>query len=112
MEIKTKQLKRVDIIELYGRVDSNSAAQLEDAFKAITSEKRFRIVVDMEHLEYISSRGLRALITALKETRRWNRGDVRLCCIPQRIKLDVFDLTGLTPLFKIYSSSVEAVGSF
>jgi hypothetical protein len=37
---------------------------------------------------------------------------VRLCCIPQRIKLDVFDLTGLTPLFKIYSSSVEAVGSF
>ena len=112
MEIKSKQLKRVDIIEIHGRVDSNSAAQLEEALKAITAEKRFRIVVDMQNLEYISSRGLRALITALKEARRWNRGDVRLCCIPPRIKNDVFDLTGLTPLFKIYHSSVEAVGSF
>lgn len=112
MEIKTKQLKRVDVVELYGRVDSNSAAQLEEAFKTIIAEKRFRIVVDMQNLEYISSRGLRALITALKETRRWNRGDVRLCCIPLRIKTEVFDLTGLTPLFKIYDNSVDAVGSF
>jgi anti-anti-sigma factor len=112
MEIKTRQLKRVDIVELHGRVDSNSAAQLEEVFKTLTAEKRLRIVVDMQNLEYISSRGLRALITTLKETRRWNRGDLRLCNIPPRIKSDVFDLTGLTPLFKVFDNSVDAVGSF
>ena len=111
MEIKTKQLKRVDIVELYGRVDSNSAAQLEETFKSITAEKRFRIVVDMNNLEYISSRGLRALITTLKEARRWNRGDLRLCNMPARIK-EVFDLAGLTPLFKAFDNLVDAVGSF
>jgi len=111
MEVKTKQLKRVDIVEVQGRVDSNTAIQLEDAFKAITGADRFRIVVDMQQLEYMSSRGLRALITARNETRRWNRGDLRLCNMPTRIK-EVFDLAGLTPLFKIYDNSVDAVGSF
>jgi anti-sigma B factor antagonist len=111
MEIKTKQLKRVDIVEIHGRVDSNSAAQLEETFKAITEAKRFRILVDMKSLEYMSSRGLRALITTLKEARRWNRGDLRLCNMPPRIK-EVFDLAGLTPLFKMYDNPVDAVGSF
>jgi anti-anti-sigma factor len=108
MEIKSKQLKRVDLVEL---IDSNTAAQLEDTLKALTEAKRFRIVVDMQNLEYISSRGLRALIATLKETRRWNRGDVRLTNVPSRIQ-GVLDLAGLTPLFKVYDNTVDAVGGF
>jgi anti-sigma B factor antagonist len=111
MEIRTKELKRVNVVEIGGRVDSNSAARLEEAFKTMTEEKRFRIVVDMQDLEYISSRGLRALIATLKETRRWNRGDLRLCNVPPRIH-QVLDLAGLTPLFKTYDNTVDAVGSF
>jgi len=111
MEISSKQLKRVDLLELEGRIDSNVAAQLEDAFKTITSSGRFRIVVDMHKLNYICSRGLRALIATLKEARRWNRGDVRLCNVPPRIK-GVLDLAGFTPLFKIYDNCVDAVGSY
>jgi len=111
MDIQTKELRRVNLIEIGGRIDSNSAARLEEAFKAIIGEKRFRIVVDMQDLEYISSRGLRALIATLKETRRWNRGDLRLCNVPTRIQ-EVLDLAGLTPLFKIYDNAVDAVGSF
>ena len=97
MDIETKELRRVNLIEIGGRIDSKSAAGLEEAFKAATEAKRFRIVVDMQDLEYISSRGLRALIATLKETRRWNRGDLRLCNVPPRIQ-EVLDLAGLTPL--------------
>jgi anti-sigma B factor antagonist len=111
MEIRSKQFKRVDLVELDGRIDSNVAAQLEDAFKTITSSGRFHIVVDMQKLNYICSRGLRALIATLRETRRWNRGDVRLCNVPPRIK-GVLDLAGFTPLFKIYDNCVDAVGSY
>lgn len=111
MEIKTKQLNRVDLITISGRVDSNAAARLEDVLKASTEAERYCIVMDMHGLEYISSRGLRALVAALKDTQEWTRGDLRLCNVPPRIQ-NVLDLTGFTPLFKIYDNTVDAVGSF
>ncbi len=110
MQIKTKELKRVDLIEVSGRVDSNSAADLEATFDEITGKERFRIVVDMKDLEYMSSRGLRALISTVKECRRWNRGDLLLVNVPERI-MSVLDMAGLTPLFKIFDDTVDAVGS-
>jgi anti-sigma B factor antagonist len=111
MELVTKTMRRVDVIEISGRVDSNTSAQLEEALQALAVAKRFNIVLDMRKMEYISSRGLRALIVALKQARRWNRGDLRLCQVPDRIR-QVLDLAGFTPLFKIYDNCVDAVGSF
>ncbi len=111
MGIHVRQLRRVDLVELSGRIDSNSAAELESTFNEALESEHFRILVDMQNLEYISSRGLRALISTLKHTRRWNRGDLRLCNVPPRIA-SILDLAGLTPLFKIYDNTVDAVGNF
>ena len=68
------------------------------------------------HVEFIASPGLRVLIEARKRARDWKLtdlegGDMRIANLPQRIK-EVFDLTGFTSLFEIYSDTVEAVGSF
>jgi anti-sigma B factor antagonist len=111
MPVNVKQLKRVDLVELSGRIDSNTTGELESAFAVALEAERYRIVVDMKDLDYISSRGLRALISMLKQTRRWNRGDLRLCNVPPRIA-GVLEMAGLTPLFKIYDNAVDAVGSF
>jgi anti-anti-sigma factor len=111
VELDRKELKRVSLVTLGGRIDSHSAARLEEELSAITKAKRFRIVVDLQEVEYMSSRSLRALIATLKETRRWDRGDLCLCNIPPNIR-EVLDLTGLTPLFNIYEDATEAVGSF
>ena len=112
MEISSKQLWRVELIELSGRVDSKVGAPLlEKALKSLTDAGRFRLVVDMRNQEYISARGLRALLATLKEVKRWNRGDLRLCNVPPRIQ-GVLDLAGLTPDFKIYAILAEAVESF
>jgi anti-anti-sigma factor len=111
MEITTKQLKRVDVVTVSGRIDSAAAPDLDKVLRSIVDEGRFRICMDIEGLEYISSGGLKVLISILKACRRWNRGDLRLAGMPPRIA-EVFDLAGLSPLFKIYPNAVEAVGSF
>ena len=111
MEVKTRQFKRVDVVEVSGRVDSATAPRLEETLQAILGQGRFNIVVDMQGLEYLSSAGLRVLVAALKETRRWNRGDVRLSNVPERIK-GVLNLAGLDALFSVYDATVDAVGSF
>jgi anti-sigma B factor antagonist len=111
MEITTKQLKRVDVVKVSGRVDSSTAPELEEALKAILAADRYRICMDLSGLEYISSGGIKVLISTLKTCKRWNRGDLRLAGMSPYIA-EVFDLAGLTSLFTIFPDTVEAVGSF
>ena len=111
MEVSSTQLKRCDIVEAKGRIDSQTAPQLARAFEAINDDGRFKIVFDMGEVEFISSAGLRVLINTQKQCKRFNRGHVVLANVPQRI-YDALDLAGFVPLFKIYDDTVEAVGSF
>jgi anti-sigma B factor antagonist len=59
----------------------------------------------------MSSAGLRALLSALKQVRRFNRGDLRLANMPTKVK-KAFELAGLLEVFKVFGNSVDAVGSF
>jgi anti-sigma B factor antagonist len=111
MEITTKQLKRVDVVIVSGRVDSSTAPELDKVLRSITDAERFRICMDLKDLEYLSSAGIKVLISTLKTCKRWNRGELRLANLPPYIA-EVFDLAGLLPLFKVYPDLVEAVGSF
>jgi len=111
MEITTTHLKRCDMIALKGRFDSSTAPDLEKALRASTDAGAFRIVVDMGEVEYFGSAAIRALVLAYKECRRFNRGDVRLARVPERIR-HVLDLAGITPLIQMYDDPVLAVGSF
>jgi anti-sigma B factor antagonist len=111
MEITTRQLRRVDVVAVTGRVDSSTAPELEEALTTIMDEGRFRICMDMENLDYLSSAGIKVLISTLKTCKRWNRGDLLLAAVPSRI-CEVLDLAGLLPLFKMYPDLAEAVGSF
>jgi len=111
MEVSNTELKHCDLIAVKGRVDSLTAPQLDEALRAVTQKGRYRIVLDMSGVEFLGSAGLRAIVSAYKTCRRWNRGDVRLASLPAKIQ-GVFDLAGITPLVKIYTEVVLAVGSF
>jgi anti-sigma B factor antagonist len=116
MEISHKRLNRVDLLALSGRLDAMHAPELKRELERLFDQNRYRIVLDLEKLEYIASPGLRVLIEARKRARDWKitdleGGDVRIANLPSRIK-EVFDLTGFTSLFEIYDNTTEAVGSF
>jgi anti-sigma B factor antagonist len=111
MEVTTSQYKHCDVVEASGRVDSQSAPSLGEAFDAIIEAGRFKIVFDMSGVDYISSAGLRVMIDVQKTCRRWNRGEVVLAGVPPRIR-EALDLAGFVPLFKIFGQVTEAVGSF
>lgn len=116
MEVTHRRLNRVDLLEVGGRVDAATASKLKQQIDALFEEGRYRIVLDLAKLEYISSPGLRVLIEARKRAREWKitdleGGDIRIANLPPKIK-EVFDLTGFTSLFELYGDTVEAVGSF
>ena len=116
MEITHKPFNRVDLLTVTGRLDAASAPQLKQQIDTLFEQGRYRLVLDLAHLEYVASPGLRVLIEARKRARDRKLtdiegGDVRIANLPPRIK-EVFDLTGFTSLFEIYNDTTAAVGSF
>ena len=110
--VTTKELKRVDLVQVGGRVDSATAPQLEQTLQKIIDSGRYNIVVDLMETEYMSSAALRALISAQKQVKHGMRsGDVRIASMPDKIR-KAFDLAGFLELFQIYDNEAEAVGSF
>jgi anti-sigma B factor antagonist len=111
MEVTTKQFKHCDLVSVKGRVDSATAPKLSEALDAIANESRFKVVIDMQELEYMSSAGFRALIAAQRNCKRFNRGEVVLTNVPENIH-SALELAGFTALFKIFKDVTSAVGSF
>ena len=111
IKITTKEYKRVDLVAVEGRVDSSTAPQFEKALQKIIDAGRYRIVVDLSGTDFMSSAGLRVLLSTLKQVRRFNRGDLRLAGMSGKVK-KAFELAGLVVIFQLYDNSVDAVGSF
>jgi anti-sigma B factor antagonist len=111
MEITSQELKHCDLIKVIGRVDSSTAPDFSHALDKSNQAGQFNIVIDMSELEYMSSAGFRALIASQKNCKHYNRGELVLVAVPDRIR-DALELAGFTELFKVFNDSVTAVGSF
>lgn len=84
-------------ISVAGRLDTTTAPELEAAVK--TSLEGIReLTFDMSSLEYISSAGLRVLLTAQKIMSRNGTMTLRGCSA--EIK-EIFDITGFTDILDI-----------
>ena len=70
-----------------------------------------RLSLDLGKLEYMSSAGFRALLMGQRNCKRYNRGEIVLALVPKKI-MDALELTGFTPLFKIFDDITPAVGNF
>lgn len=110
MEVTTKQFKHCDLVAVSGRVDSATSPKLGTALEAIAAEGRFKLVIDMTALEYMSSAGFRTLISAQRNCKRYNRGEIVLASVPANIN-SALELAGFTALFRIFPDVTTAVGN-
>jgi anti-sigma B factor antagonist len=110
MDISTNEVKRVSVVAVNGRVDSATAPDLENALKHLVDGDKAQIVLDLTDVEYMSSAGLRAMVSTLKSVKRVN-GDLRLSNPSARVA-EVLRLAGLTSIFSIYPNQTDAVNSF
>ena len=111
MEIQTTQLKHCDLVKVSGRIDSYTAPQFGAAFDDILAARRYKVVCDMSEVSYMTSAGLRVLISVQKTCKRYNRGEIVLSNVPVRV-YESFELSGFAPLFKFFQDPLLAVGHF
>jgi len=109
MKLEEKREGNVAILTLNGRLDAYSSNELERSISALIDDGSVRLVVNFDGVEYISSSGLRVLLTSQKRLKK-EEGDLKLACLKPYVK-EVFDIAGFTQLFAIYEQEEEAVNS-
>lgn len=110
LELEVQNLKKVDVVKLKGRVDSSNVAEFESALAALQQQGRHCIVLDMTDLGYMSSAGLRTMVSALKTAK--NRGGNVVIAAPNANMIDTLTLVGFQTLFPQYDDVLKAVDSF
>lgn len=111
MEITSTQYKRCDVVKTVGRIDSYTAPDLEEVLTSLTNNGRYRIVLDLEDVDFMSSKGWWVLIETQKDCKRYNRGELVLACVQDRIR-ESLNLVGMSTYFKIFDESISAVAYF
>ena len=111
MEITTTGYKRCDVVKSVGRIDSYTAPELEEVLTSLTKNGKYKIVLDMEDVEFMSSKGWWVLIETQKACKRYNRGELILSSVQERIR-DSLNLVGMGSYFLIFDDLVSAVAYF
>ncbi len=97
MTIEIKRNADETIIELAGRLDTTTAPALD---KTIGSdiEGTKNLVIDFKSLEYISSAGLRVLLSAQKKMQKI--GSMKVTNVCEDV-MEVFEMTGFADILTI-----------
>ena len=85
------------IVSLEGRLDTSTAPQLEEELKN-SLDGVLALVLDLERLEYISSAGLRVLLSAQKIMNKQGEMEINHVC---ESVMEIFDVTGFTDILTI-----------
>ena len=97
MKIEKKLNEKTLVIELEGRLDTTTAPQLEAELKN-SLDGVTELVFDLGALEYISSAGLRVLLSAYKTMR--GKGSMKITNANELVK-EVFEVTGFSDFLPI-----------
>jgi anti-sigma B factor antagonist len=84
-------------ISLEGRLDTTTAPQLETMLKE-NIDGVTELIIDFEQLEYISSAGLRVLLSAQKTMSK--QGTMKVIHVSDLIK-EIFEVTGFIDILTI-----------
>ena len=97
-------------VTVEGRLDAATVPTLEQALQRLLFDGQAKLVVDLAGVNYISSSGLRAMLTARRQARS-RGGDVYLCSLHPRVR-EIFEMVGFVSVFGIYASRDQAAAAF
>ena len=110
MQVASRIENRVTILSPVGSLDALTAPVLANAFRECFSAGQVRLVADLAELDFLSSAGMRVLLSAAKEARA-NGGELRLAAANAEVN-EILDLGGFPSIIKMFETTDGAVASF
>jgi anti-sigma B factor antagonist len=103
---ETKKDGEQIVLAISGKLDSTTASAAETKIKSFITDDVRKVVLNFETLEYISSAGLRILLTLAKLQKKKD-GEVSICCAKPVVK-EVFEISGFTAIFPLFDTEDDA----
>ena len=97
MNIKKTQNAATLNIAIEGRLDTKTAPELEAELKS-SLDGVSQLIIDMEKLDYISSAGLRVLLSAQKVMMK--KGEMKVIHANETV-MEIFEVTGFSDILTI-----------
>ena len=110
MQITEKKVDNIQILALAGRFDTSTANSVLQWIDSATTQPPAKVVVNLEHVNFIDSTGLSTLVQGTKQSRMQD-GDLYLCGLQQQVRI-IFELTRLDKFFEIFPAEEDAISAF
>jgi anti-sigma B factor antagonist len=110
IDIAVSEEQRALVFDVSGRVDSVTAIKLGEELQRAEKRGQHNLVIVLDNVDYISSAGLREIMSALQDA-RGGGGDLRLAA-PSKKVAEVLEMTGLGSRIGVFATRAAAVQSF
>jgi anti-anti-sigma factor len=106
MQCRNSRLGTTLIIELVGQLDGTTGPAFEDHCRQSVLLGDQTVVLDLASLEYISSAGLRSILTVAKQLKK--QGGVIMISRAHGVVRDVLEVSGLSTVFRFVDAPSDA----
>lgn len=100
----------ISIINTKGYIDTVTAPELEKRLQELMEQKRYRLVVNLKDVSYISSAGWGIFVSELRDIRE-NGGDLVLVEMTPDV-YDVYELMEFSSILKAFDTMEDALKNF
>jgi len=107
MEVTGRKEGSSFIVEIIGRMDASTAPDFEKECNRWLEDGENQMVVDFSGTEYISSAGLRGILSIGKKLKNQG-GSLSLCQMSGMVQ-EVFEISGFSSIFPIFDAIEDAL---
>lgn len=110
ISLKENSTKDVSEIRVDGVIDTLTASELEEVIESLLKRDRFKVIVDLAGVDYISSAGWGIFISHIKDMHE-NGGDLKLANMIANVS-EIYELLEFDNVLQAYASLEDAREDF
>lgn len=107
MELVEEVHGRLVVVTARGRLDGSTSQAFAARMEKLAAASEPRLLVDFAEVDFVSSAGLRAVLSVLKRVKAAN-GILALCAVRAPVR-EVLDITGFLGMLDVHTGRAEAM---
>jgi anti-sigma B factor antagonist/stage II sporulation protein AA (anti-sigma F factor antagonist) len=110
IEIMQEEKGEILIMRLSGRLDATSSPMLEKKITALIDGGKYKLLLNFDNIEYLSSAGMRLLLSTTKKLKSQD-GKIVICSVVDNV-MEVIKMAGFDHILHIKDTETEALEEF